>query len=55
MRLRTLVAMEEEFYLQVLTGDKSIDEFDDFVKKWNALGGEKITQEITEQIKDTDK
>lgn len=51
----TLVAMEEEFYLQVLTGDKSIDEFDDFVKKWNALGGEKITQEITEQIKDTDK
>ena len=45
----TLVSMEEEFYLQVLTGDKSIDEFDAFVKTWNALGGERITKEINDR------
>lgn len=46
----TLVSMEEEFYLQVITGDKSIDDFDDFVKTWNALGGERITKEINNQL-----
>lgn len=45
-----LVSMEEEFYLQVITGDKSIDDFDDFVKTWNALGGERITKEINNQL-----
>ena len=44
----TLETQEDEFYLQVLTGNTSIDEFDKFVSQWKALGGDTITQEMTE-------
>lgn len=44
----TLKTLEDEFYLQVLTGNTSIDEFDKFVSQWKALGGDTITQEMAE-------
>ena len=44
----TLETQEDEFYLQVLTGNTSVDEFDKFVSQWKALGGDTITQEMTE-------
>ena len=44
----TLETQEDEFYLQVLTGNTSVDEFDKFVSQWKALGGDMITQEMTE-------
>lgn len=46
----TLETLEEEFFLKVLTGETSIDEFDSFVEQWNALGGDTITQEINEMV-----
>lgn len=44
----TLETLEDEYFLQVLTGDASLDEFDDFVAQWNALGGDVVTQEVSE-------
>ncbi len=42
----TLETMEDETYLQILTGDADISAFDDFVNNWKVLGGDTITQEI---------
>lgn len=42
--------MQDEFFLQVITGEVSIDEFDSFVEKWYAQGGEVITQEYNDLI-----
>ncbi len=38
--------LENEIYLQIIVGDESIDEFDEFVNRWNLLGGKAITEEI---------
>lgn len=46
----TLKTQEDEFFLQVLTGDVSVDEFDSFVEQWKALGGDTITQEINDMV-----
>lgn len=46
----TLETQEDEFYLQVLTGNASIDDFDKFVSQWKALGGDTITQEMAELV-----
>lgn len=46
----TLETQEDEFYLQVLTGNASIDDFDKFVSQWKALGGDTITQEMAEMV-----
>ncbi len=42
----------KEFYLGVITGKNSIDEFDSFVEKWYSDGGEILTQEAN-QLYDT--
>lgn len=41
-----LIAMEDEFVLQVITGRKDISEFDTFVSDWMAQGGEDILKEM---------
>lgn len=46
----TLETQEDEFFLKVLTGDASLDEFDDFVATWKALGGDTITEEIVDYL-----
>ena len=43
-----LIAMEDEFVLQVITGRKDISEFDNFVSDWMAQGGEDIIKEMQE-------
>ncbi|CAI6087047.1 extracellular solute-binding protein [Cohnella sp. JJ-181] len=45
----TLDKLENETFLRIIVGSQPIGAFDDFVKKWKALGGDQITQEI-EQI-----
>jgi putative aldouronate transport system substrate-binding protein len=35
-------------YVQIITGEKPVDAFDDFVKQWNEMGGAKITEEANE-------
>ena len=42
----TLEKLEDEAFLQIIIGDKSIDEFDAFVAQWKSLGGDDITAEL---------
>lgn len=49
----TLDKMELEIITRIITGDASVDEFDNFVKQWKTLGGDLITQEMNEWYKDT--
>lgn len=50
----SMETLEDEFYLKVLTGDASVDEFDEFVEQWNVLGGETITQEMTKMVQEAE-
>lgn len=47
----TLQKLESETFLQIITGDKPVDEFDNFVSQWKSLGGDTITQELADMIK----
>ncbi len=47
----TLQKLESETFLQILTGDKPLDEFDNFVSQWKSLGGDTILQELTDMMK----
>ncbi len=42
----TLEKLEDETFLQILAGDKPIEEFDKFVEQWLSLGGADITAEL---------
>ncbi|MNB97201.1 Lipoprotein LipO precursor [compost metagenome] len=43
-----LSTMERETFTKIIYGKEPVDSFDDFVKQWNAKGGEQITQEVNE-------
>ena len=38
--------VEDQFFLETIVGQASIDGFDDFVSQWLMLGGEDITAEV---------
>ena len=38
--------LQEETFVAIVTGSKSIDEFDDFVQSWKSRGGDQITKEV---------
>jgi putative aldouronate transport system substrate-binding protein len=40
--------LEKKVFLEIITGKKPVDEFDNFVKQWNSLGGAEITAEVNE-------
>lgn len=42
--------LEEEYFLKVITGEASLDGWDDFVAEWNSLGGDIITAEVAEYV-----
>lgn len=46
-----LEKLENEMILKTIMGEVSIDEFDAFVAKWMAQGGEEITAEVAAQFK----
>lgn len=46
-----LKRMEITAFTKILYGNASLDSFDDFVKDWNAAGGEQVTKEIQEWYK----
>ena len=43
-----LTKLETETYLQIIMGEKDVDEFDKFVEQWLAMGGQEITDEVNE-------
>lgn len=42
--------LEDEMYLKIITGEKDIDYFDEFVETWNILGGDVLTKEVQEVV-----
>ena len=43
-----LSKLEKETFTKIIMGSEPITAFDDFVKNWNANGGEQITKEVNE-------
>jgi putative aldouronate transport system substrate-binding protein len=43
-----LEKIREEAYIAIITGDKPIDYFDEFVERYNAAGGTEVEREINE-------
>ena len=44
----SLDTLRKMTYVQIITGEKPVEAFDDFVKQWNDMGGAKITEEANE-------
>lgn len=42
--------LEKKAYLKIVTGEKPLSYFDDFVKEWSEEGGEKITEEVRNKV-----
>lgn len=47
-RMSILKSQEEAMILDIITGNKPVEYFDEFVKNWYSLGGETITFEVNE-------
>ncbi len=43
-----LGSLAVETYTAIITGQKSLDAFDEFVSTWKSLGGDQITQEVND-------
>lgn len=48
----TLEKMEQEMYLKIITGEESVDYFDTFVENWKKTGGDQITEEVNQAVKE---
>lgn len=46
-----LKQMEKEAYLEIITGQKPLSYFDEFVEMWNQEGGKEVTKEVTKEVK----
>lgn len=46
-----LEELEKKVYLEIVTGQKPLSYFDEFVKEWNRQGGEKIRGEVAQELK----
>ncbi len=44
-----LKKLEEEAFLQIITGAKSVDDFDAFVEEWNNAGGAALLEKMNEE------
>lgn len=47
-RMSILRSQEQQMILDIITGNKPVDSFDEFVKNWYNLGGETITFEVNQ-------
>lgn len=45
-----LEELEKKAYLEIVTGQKPLSYFDEFVKEWNRQGGEKIRGEVAQEL-----
>ncbi|SDW48349.1 extracellular solute-binding protein [Paenibacillus sp. CF384] len=45
-----LTKLELDAFLKIILGNAPVDSFDQFVKDWNAQGGESITKEVNEML-----
>ena len=42
--------LEEEYFLKVITGEDTVDNWDSFVEEWKSLGGDTITAEMADYV-----
>lgn len=47
-----LELLEKEAYLKIISGEEGLDYFDSFVTEWKERGGDAITEEVQESLKD---
>lgn len=45
-----LKKLEKQAYLEIVTGEKPLGYFDEFVREWKAQGGEEITKEMQQKV-----
>lgn len=45
-----LDTLEQEMYLSIIIGEKDVDYFDEFVSKWNSIGGSTLLDEVNEVL-----
>ncbi len=45
-----LYPLEEEYVMKIIAGQKSVDEWDEFVELWHQYGGAQILQEMNESL-----
>ncbi|MBM7564021.1 extracellular solute-binding protein [Paenibacillus sacheonensis] len=50
-KMTNLNKLEEDAMIKIITGEKPVDYFDDFVSQWKKQGGDEITQEVNEALK----
>lgn len=51
LKWANLQKLQDETFLKIVTGEASIDSFDEFVSTWKSTGGDQITKEVEEAIK----
>ena len=51
LKWANLQKLQDETFLKIVTGEASIDSFDEFVKTWESTGGDEITKEVEQAIK----
>jgi len=49
-KMTNLDKLEVDSFIKIITGEKPLDYFDDFVKQWKQLGGDQITKEVNEAL-----
>lgn len=47
----TLDELRNTTFMQIISGEKPVSEFDTFVTQWKSLGGDTFTQEVNDQLK----
>jgi putative aldouronate transport system substrate-binding protein len=50
-----LDTLESTAFLQIITGEKPVDYFDEFVKQWYGQGGDTVTKEVKNEVKNMGK
>ncbi|MBW8351389.1 extracellular solute-binding protein [Bacillus sp. IITD106] len=48
----SLAKLTDETFVKIIMGSESINKFDDYVKSWEKLGGERITKEVNDWYKE---
>lgn len=43
-----LKTLEEQYIVEIISGVRPVDDFEEFVSTWKSMGGEQITQEVNE-------
>ncbi|MFC3767988.1 extracellular solute-binding protein [Paenibacillus sp. GCM10012303] len=51
LKWANLTKLENEAFVQIITGNKPLEYFDTFVSEWNKQGGDEITQEVRKAAK----